>query len=96
MQNISAVVMSNTGHPQNLVEFHQTGQHRHSAGGSLRGSLRIPTGDAFPRDSFDSCESSGCQSDNAGQSPSHSGIRRSHTSSVSPRPPQSPMDLDGN
>ncbi|KAL5961412.1 Coiled-coil domain-containing protein 6 [Taenia solium] len=98
VQNISAVAIGGANQAQHSTSipmgFLQTSQHRHSAGGSLRGSLRIPTTDALGRGSFDSFESSGCQSDNAGQSPTHSGARGSLTSSISPRPPQSPMELD--
>ncbi|VDM31608.1 unnamed protein product, partial [Hydatigera taeniaeformis] len=98
VQNISAVAVGGANQTQHLASipmaFIQTSQNRHSAGGSLRGSLRIPTTDALGRSSFDSFESSGCQSDNAGQSPTHSGARGSLTSSISPRPSQSPMELD--
>ncbi|VUZ45026.1 unnamed protein product [Hymenolepis diminuta] len=87
VQNISAAISNKVPPCSN--------QYRHSAGGSLRGSLRItPLGTGDGLDGFESDQGV------SGQSPRHSlsggcsGARGSLTFSTSPRPPQSPMDLD--
>ncbi|VDN99946.1 unnamed protein product [Rodentolepis nana] len=73
-----------------------TNQHRHSAGGSLRGSLRnTPLGTGDGLDGFESDQGTSGQLSRHSLSCGCSGARGSLNFSTSPRPPQSPMDLDG-
>uniref|UniRef100_A0A5K3EXH1 Coiled-coil domain-containing protein 6 n=2 Tax=Mesocestoides corti TaxID=53468 RepID=A0A5K3EXH1_MESCO len=97
VQNIASVATGGPNQPPHhhsasiCLGYQQAHQPHHPQRGPLAG---VPGGT-----SFDNFDFNGCQSDAAGQSPSHTGGRHSLTTSVassslSPRPPPSPMDLD--